>query len=165
MTLRSKWFQPRLAWGILEHSLRTALAATLALLTAHAFKLPEPYWAPITSLVVTQSTLGAAWKISRQRFLGTALGATLGALLATHLGQSTAVFGASVCGVGILCAILRLDRVAYRFAGITLAIVMLVVPADAVWTIAADRFIEVSVGIVVALILTALWPERKQATP
>jgi uncharacterized membrane protein YgaE (UPF0421/DUF939 family) len=165
MTDRRFSLRPLVAWINLEHPIRTALAATLALIVARAFRLNAPYWAPITSLVVTQSTLGAAWKVSRQRFLGTALGAALGALLATKFGQSTAVFGASVLGVGILCAILRLDRVAYRFAGITLAIVMLVVPAHAAWGIALDRFIEVSVGIIAALILTALWPEHKPTTP
>jgi hypothetical protein len=39
------------------------------------FKLPEAYWAPITTLVITQSSLGATLTVSWQRFVGTALGA------------------------------------------------------------------------------------------
>jgi len=60
---------------------------------------------------------------------------------------------------------------AYRFTGIALAIVMLVARKQPPWIIAAHRFVEVSIGIVVALVLTAVWPEsgppsanRKTAT-
>jgi uncharacterized membrane protein YccC len=59
----------------------------------------------------------------------------------------------------LICAVLRLERNAYRYAGVTLAIVMLVTREGGVWTIAAHRFIEVSIGIVVGLVLTAVWPE------
>jgi len=58
-----------------------------------------------------------------------------------------------------------LDRSAYRFASIALAIVMLVVRYRSAWIGALYRFIEVSIGIVVGLLLTILWPERtKQMT-
>ena len=61
--------------------------------------------------------------------------------------------------LGIICAVLKLDRAAYRFAGITLAITMLVARTGPAWIVAAHRFFEVSVGIAVALVLTAIWPE------
>jgi hypothetical protein len=61
----------------LEHPARTAVAAMVSLLAADAFKLPDAYWAAITTIVVMQSTLGAAVKISAQRFAGTALGAAV----------------------------------------------------------------------------------------
>jgi uncharacterized membrane protein YgaE (UPF0421/DUF939 family) len=127
-------------------------------MVARAFRLPESYWAPISALVVTQSTLGAVWTISRQRFIGTALGASVGALLTPHLGSSAVVFGSSIFGIGIICATLHLDRAAYRFAGITLAIVMLGARANPAWVIAMHRFFEVSLGIGISLALTAVWP-------
>ena len=144
----------------LVHSARTAVAVFVSLLAARLFKLPEAYWAAITTLVVMQSTLGPALTISAQRFAGTALGADLGALLATYFGSSVIVFTAAVFLSGLLCAALHLDRSAYRFTGITLAIVMLVARDRAVWVVALHRFTEVSVGIAVGLILTARWPER-----
>ena len=64
----------------LVHSARTAVAATVSLVVARAFRLPEAYWAAITTLIVMQSTLGAALTISWRRFAGTALGAIVGAL-------------------------------------------------------------------------------------
>ena len=56
----------------------------ISLIVARLFHLPEDYWAAITTLVILQSTLGAALTVSEQRFAGTALGAAAGALLASH---------------------------------------------------------------------------------
>jgi uncharacterized membrane protein YccC len=58
---------------------------------------------------------------------------------------------------------LRLDRAAYRFAGITLAIILLVARTQPMWMVAAHRFVEVSIGIAVGLIFTAVWPEGQPA--
>ena len=51
------------------HSARTAVAAALALATARLVRLPEAYWAPISTLIVMQSTLGAAWTVSKDRLV------------------------------------------------------------------------------------------------
>ena len=106
-----------------------------------------------------QSTLGAALRISVKRLVGTALGCGLAVLLATHFGANGLLFGAAVLAMGLLCSAVGLDRTAYRFAGITLAIVMLVAGSKPVWILGIHRFIEVSVGIAVALVIAALWPE------
>jgi uncharacterized membrane protein YccC len=145
------------------HAVRTAIAAVASLLIARLFRLPEAYWAAIATLIVMQSTLGAAWTISKDRLAGTALGAAAGALLATYAGSSVAVFGAGLFVLGVLCAILRIERAAYRYAGITLVIVMLIASTQRPWIIALHRFVEISVGIAVGLILTAVWPEQQQA--
>ena len=52
------------------HVVRTSIAAVVSLLIARLFKLPEAYWAAITTLVVMQSSLGAALTVSWQRFAG-----------------------------------------------------------------------------------------------
>jgi uncharacterized membrane protein YccC len=39
----------------LLHSLRTAVAAVLSLMLARALKLPEFYWAPISTIVILLS--------------------------------------------------------------------------------------------------------------
>ncbi len=108
-----------------------------------------------------QSTLGAALAISGKRFAGTALGAIAGALVATYFRPSAIAFGGAVFAVGLISASLHLDRTAYRFASITLAIVMLVARTKSPWVVATHRSIEVSVGIAIALTLTALWPDRQ----
>jgi uncharacterized membrane protein YccC len=133
-------------------------------LVARLFRLPESYWAAITTMVITQSTLGAALAVSWQRFVGTALGALVGAIVATCFGSHVIVFGACVFILGLLCAVARSDRSAYRFGGVTLAIVLLVPRAGPAWQIAFHRFAEVSIGIGMALLLAWVWPER-EATP
>lgn len=90
-------------WAILVHSARTAVAAVVSVLVARLFRLPEAYWAPITTLVITQSSLGAALKVSWQRFVGTGLGAVLGAIVASHFDPHVLVFGGSVFLLGLLC--------------------------------------------------------------
>jgi len=151
-------------WPILVHSLRTAVAAVTSVLAARLFRLPETYWAPITTLVIAQSSLGAAFKVSSQRFAGTALGALAGGIVASYFGPHVLIFGATVFILGSLCAVPQLDRSAYRFGGVTLAIVMLVPRTDPAWLIAFHRFAEVSIGIGVALLLAWMWPEIEVAS-
>jgi uncharacterized membrane protein YgaE (UPF0421/DUF939 family) len=142
----------------LVHSTRTAIAAMVSLIVARGLGLPEAYWTTITTLIIMQSTLGAALTVSGQRLAGTALGAALAALLATYFGSNMIVFGLGVFAIGLICAALRLGE-AYRLASVTLAIVMLIARTKPVWIVAAHRFVEVSVGIAVGLALTAVWPE------
>jgi uncharacterized membrane protein YccC len=61
----------------------------------------------------------------------------------------------------LLCWVLRLDKGAFRYACVTLAIVMLVPRLTTPWAGAVHRFFEVSLGIAIALGVTALWPERE----
>jgi uncharacterized membrane protein YgaE (UPF0421/DUF939 family) len=152
------------AWkdrAILVHSARTAVAAVASLSVARLFGLPEAYWAPITTLVIVQSSLGAALTVSWQRFVGTALGSSVGAIVAAYFGPRVLALGVGVFILGLLCAATKVDRSAYRFGGIALAIVLLVPRTGSAWRIAFHRFAEVSIGIAVALFLTLVWPERE----
>ncbi|HTS10677.1 MAG TPA: FUSC family protein [Candidatus Limnocylindrales bacterium] len=159
------WLASRLTRDWLIHSVRSAVAAAVSLLIARAFRLPESYWAPLTTIVVMQSTLGAAWTPSVQRFLGTALGAAFGDVVATYLPSNVLVFTVGIFVLGLICALLGLDRSAYRFSGITLAIVLLVAHNRTPWIVALHRFFEVSVGIIVGLAISALWPQKPSAAP
>ena len=145
----------------LEHAVRTGMAAAASLAVARLFDMPEAYWAPITTLIVMQSTLGAAWAISKQRLIGTALGAAMGALMVNYFDRGIIAFGLAIFALGLICGIFRLDQAAYKFAGITLAIVMLIVRADAIWITGIHRFLEVSLGIAVALLFAGVWPRRE----
>jgi uncharacterized membrane protein YgaE (UPF0421/DUF939 family) len=125
------------------------------MLLARGLKLPEFYWAPISTIVILLSTidpLTLAW----QRFVGTALGAAMGALIASFFPPNWLAYGIGIFVCGILSAVLRLDG-AYRFAGIALSIVLLIAHEAPPWTIAFHRFVEVSLGIAVALVTTLVW--------
>jgi uncharacterized membrane protein YgaE (UPF0421/DUF939 family) len=139
----------------LINSARTAVAAVASMLLARSLKLPEFYWAPISTIVILLSTINPmtlAW----QRFAGTALGAALGALIATWFHPTWVVYGAGIFVCGMLCAVLRVSS-AYRFATITLTIVLLIAHQRAPWIVATHRFVEVSLGIAVALVVTMVW--------
>jgi uncharacterized membrane protein YgaE (UPF0421/DUF939 family) len=139
----------------LIHSTRTAVATVVSLLLARLLKLPESYWAPISTIVVLLSTispLAMAW----QRFVGTALGAILGALIASFFSPNWIVYGSGIFVCGVVCALLRLGS-AYRFAAITLTIVLLIAHSRSPWIVASHRFVEVSLGIAVALLFSVVW--------
>jgi len=149
----------------LAHAARTTVAAVVSYLIARLLRLPEAYWATVSTIIVMQSTLGAALPISAQRFAGTAMGAAAGGAAGTYFGRSVWAFGIGIFVIGALCAALRVERSAYRYAGITLAIVMLVPRTASPWLIAVHRFFEVSLGIVVGLVVSAVWPERQRGEP
>ena len=85
----------------LLHSLRTTVAAVLSLMLAHALKLPEFYWAPISTIVILLSP-SDPFTLAWQRFAGTALGALVGALIATYFPMNWMVYGAAILVCGIL---------------------------------------------------------------
>jgi uncharacterized membrane protein YccC len=149
--------------GELLHAVRTALAATASLLIARLVKLPEAYWAAVTTIIVMQSTLGAAWAISKQRLAGTAVGALLAAALAIYAGTQWGFYCSAILAAGMICVVFGIGRNAFRYAGITVTIVMLVPRTHSYWVIALHRFIEISLGIAVGLAITALWPEPNPA--
>jgi len=148
----------KLTFDALLDAARTTLAAVVSLLLARFLKLPEFYWAPISAIVIVESTIDPrtlAW----QRFAGTALGAVIGALIATFFSSSALVYAVAIFLCGVLCALLRF-RGAYRFAAITLSIILLIAHTHPAWIVASHRFVEVSVGIAVALVVAELWPNR-----
>ena len=142
------------------HSVRTALAATVSVVVARLAQMPEAYWAAIATLVVMQSTLGGTLTLSVERIVATAVGASVGALEANYFGANLIAFLVAIILIGLLSYGFRLERTAYRYASVTLAIIVLIPRSNPAWIVALHRFIEVSVGIIVALIVVGLWPER-----
>ena len=156
----TRWIVARDNPSSFENAFRMAVATVASYLLARLIRLPEVYWAPISTMVVMQSSMAGALPVALQRFAGTAMGAAVGAVTVSYFSGDIWAFGIDVFLVGILCAVLRIERSAYRYSAITLAIVMLVPRSVSVWLIAIHRFCEVSVGIAVGLMVSALWPER-----
>jgi uncharacterized membrane protein YccC len=144
----------------ITHAIRTAVAATVSVIIARLVQMPEAYWAAIATLVVMQSTLGATLTLSIERIVATAVGASVGALEANYFRANLVAFAVAVFLAGLLSIAFRLEKTAYRYASVTLTIIVLIPRSGAPWTIALHRFIEVSVGIMVALAVVAVWPEH-----
>lgn len=141
----------------IAHVLLSALATVLSYFIARQFRLPEAYWAPMSSLLVMQLTLTAAFPVAVQYLLGTAIGAAAGATIDTYFHTSIRAFAAAIILVGLLCVVLRIERSAFRYANITLVIVMLVPRSTSGRLVALHRFFEVAIGIAVGLALFAIW--------
>jgi uncharacterized membrane protein YccC len=144
----------------IQHSVRTALAATASVIVARLVQMPEAYWAAIATLVIMQSSLGATLTLSIERIVATALGASVGAVEVRYFGANLAAFMLAIFSIGLLSFGFRLEKTAYRYASVTLTIIVLIPRSNPAWIVALHRFIEVSVGIVVALLVVAIWSER-----
>jgi uncharacterized membrane protein YccC len=144
---------------LLIHAAKTALAASLSWWLAKLFGVRDGYWGSISAIIVLQSNVGATVTASRDRVIGTVIGAALGfAFSPLHpllLGYVLALLVAMVA-----CGLMGLKN-SSRLAGVTITIVMLVHRDGSAWGLALDRVIEVLLGIVVALAVTTLvFPDR-----
>jgi uncharacterized membrane protein YgaE (UPF0421/DUF939 family) len=147
----------------ITHAIRAAVAATVSVIIARLVKMPEAYWAAIATLIVIQSTFGATLTLSIGRIVATAVGASVGALEANYFGANLVAFTVALFLVGLLPIAFRLEKTAYRYASITLTIIVLIPRSASPWIVALNRFLEVSIGIIVALAVVAVWPEHQPA--
>jgi uncharacterized membrane protein YccC len=162
LRLQSKTSQGILTWErrrLLIYAAKTALAAALCWGIALRFGLHDGYWGAISAIIVLQSNFGATITASRDRILGTLIGAAFG--------FTFSLFGAlpwnyilAVLLAVILCGLLNL-RNSSRLAGVTISIVMLVQTSGSHWLLALHRVGEVILGIVVAILVSTLvFPDR-----
>ncbi len=150
-----------LAPGPALHALRTAVAATLTYVLTYALGLEQGYWAVFSSILVMQANIGSSLAASRARLLGTAAGAFLGAGIASLFGPGLwSTSGAMFLAV-LLCGRLSAQKESLRLAALTAALVVsLHLPGSNAFTIGLSRFLEVGLGIVVALGVLFAWPSR-----
>jgi uncharacterized membrane protein YccC len=144
---------------LLIHAAKTALAAGLCWWLAERFGLHDGYWGAISAIIVLQSNFGSTISASRDRLLGTAIGALIGFSF-TGFGALPWNYMLAVLTAVTVCGLLGL-RSSSRLAGVTITIVMLVQQGGSHWTIALDRVAQVLLGIVVALLISTLvFPDR-----
>jgi uncharacterized membrane protein YccC len=143
-----------------RQAIKTAVAGLASMYVARLFHLPEGYWAAISALIVMQSNVGATLSASRTRLAGTAVGAVVGGAFVALWGDSIPGFALAVAVAFFLCFVLRLPD-SQRLATVTVAIIMLIGRPVSPWTVALHRFIEVSLGILIALVISlTLWPNH-----
>jgi uncharacterized membrane protein YccC len=140
-------------------AVRIAAAAVAAYAIAVALHLLLPLWAVLTSLIVTQMSVGRSLKATRDYMLGTIGGAIYGgaiAVLIPHSGEGS-LLALLVLAVTPLAFIAALNP-SLNSATVTAVIVLLLPtmhhsnPLDSV----IDRVMEVSVGAVTGLVVSFL---------
>jgi uncharacterized membrane protein YccC len=143
----------------LSLAVRLAVAAVAAYAIARALHLMLPLWAVLTSLIVTQMSVGRSLKATRDYMLGTVGGAVYGGAIAMLIPHS---------GEGGLLALLVLTVAPMAFIGAinpslsaatVTAVIVLLVPAmnhanplDST----IDRLLEVTVGALTGLVVSFL---------
>lgn len=162
LRLEQRQSRALLSWEhqrLLIHAAKTALAAGLCWWLALLFGLHDGYWGSISAIIVLQSNVGSTVTASRDRLLGTLIGAFFG-FSSTLIGSTPWNYVLAVIAAMIVCGLLGL-RNSSRLAGVTVTIVMLVKTEGSHWTIALDRVGQVLLGILVALaVSTLVFPDR-----
>jgi uncharacterized membrane protein YccC len=150
-----------------RHGLKTAIAAGICLALVRLLKFQQGYWACVSTIVVMQSETAATVMASRDRLIGTALGAVLGWLTATWWHGHLWIYVLIILLGMLLPEVFGLKN-AGRMAGVTATIILLVPGGATPSVVALRRFVEVSFGIVVSLVVSQLlWRETtpKVGTP
>jgi uncharacterized membrane protein YccC len=137
---------------------KIGIAGVVSTLAANLLRLPQGYWAAISAFIVMGSDVGTTITASRDRLIGTGIGAVLGAVFATFWGVHLVPFGIAVVTTALVCGSLGFGQ-NYRLACVTVAIVMLINTTVSPWKASMYRFLEVALGIMVALLITALPPK------
>ncbi len=160
--LRAKPILAFLSWEqerTLALAFKTTLAAALCWWIALLFGLHDGYWGSISAIIVMQSYVGTTLTASRDRLIGTFIGAGFGFLFSLW-NTLPWNFICALMAAMALCGLLRLKNSA-RLAGVTVCIVMLVHATGSHWAIALGRISEVALGVVVALaVSTLVFPDR-----
>src|SRR5580658_8674085 len=135
-------------------ALRMLISATTAYALAHAFGLPQGYWAVLTTIIVTQSSVGGSLKAASDRLVGSICGALVGAVAALLLpSHAPLVVGATLIAALTPLAVLTAFYPTYRIAPITAIIVLLSTGAATLGPLgyALDRVLEIALGAVIGL--------------
>ena len=135
-------------------ALKTALAAGICYWLATLFGLQDGYWGSISAIIVLQSNVGSTVSASRDRLIGTLIGAAVGAAFSL-LGSGIWPYLLAVVTAMVTCSLLSLKNSA-RLAGVTVTILMLVHRNGSNWKMPLHRVLEVLLGIVVALTISTL---------
>ncbi len=149
----------------LWQALRIIGACALAYVVTGIMALPEGYWSVITAIVVTQADFSSTMKAGRDRILGTVIGAAAGAavigLAARNVLAADVLFWVALAPLAVLTAL----RPNLRLSCVTLVVVVLV-PAASTWHRPIGRVIEILVGTLASLVVSAIvLPHRSPVTP
>jgi uncharacterized membrane protein YccC len=143
---------------LLIDAAKTALAAGLCWWLASRFGLHDGYWGAISAIIVLQSNFGATITASRDRILGTMIGALFGFSFSL-IGSVPWNYVLAVIAAIVVCGLLGF-RSSSRLAGVTITIIMLV-QSTSHWTVALTRVGQVLFGILVAVaVSTLVFPDR-----
>lgn len=150
----SKWFEIER----LIHSTKTAIAALVGIILAKVIGFPADQWIVITIFVVmtAQIYVGSVIQKGYFRFMGTVIGCVIGVLALELFGHSLLTVGVTLALSGFFFSYLATGSEKMMYAATlgaaTTAIIML--GQNPSVTYAAERFLEITIGILVATLIS-----------
>ena len=148
-------------------ALRITVASLLSYVVAQALHLHLPLWAVLTSIIVTQMSVGRSLKTTGDYLMGTLGGALYGGLLAVFIPHTSEWALLSVLALAILpMALIAAMRPGLNAAPVTAIIVLLVPLMSHIDPVASaiDRVLEVAVGALTGLgVSLIVLPSRAHA--
>jgi uncharacterized membrane protein YgaE (UPF0421/DUF939 family) len=161
-SLTSRWGAAMLQ-GLAAAAVAVFCYATINLVP----NLLEPYWAPIAAVVVLYPDPQATTKAAVARFLGTIIGCFIGWGAGVWWHHDVLLYGLAILFAVSLCYLLRMEA-ASRLAAVAVTVITLVPHEQPVHLVAFHRFVEVSYGVLCALLYTLaadLVRRRRQRSP
>jgi uncharacterized membrane protein YccC len=144
----------------LGHAVRILAACALAYSVSWLFRLPEVYWSLVTVVIVTHPDLPSTVTASRDRIVGTLIGAAVGAL--AILGREHGLPTLPLYAVGLVpLVLLTAAWQSLRLSCITFTIVFLAPAGGSSFTLPMLRVVEIVIGTLAALVISLVrFPSR-----
>lgn len=147
-----------LANNRLIHSLKTALAVLIGYAITKSVHFPVDQWLIITILVVmcAQMNVGSMIQKSYMRFLGTLLGSLVAIFTLTFFGTKPIVIAIVLFLAAMLFSYIATSQKSYSDSGTLGAVTISVILVGQHPTVitAAGRFLEISIGILIAALVS-----------
>jgi uncharacterized membrane protein YgaE (UPF0421/DUF939 family) len=136
----------------LQLALRASAAAGVAIALAQLLGLPHPVYAFLAAVIVTDLAPSECRKLALHRLVATVVGAVCGALLTQLLPAGPLAIGFSILVAMLACQLVQVPDAA-KVAGFICGIIVLEDSAEP-WLNAFFRFVETTLGVVVALLVS-----------
>jgi uncharacterized membrane protein YgaE (UPF0421/DUF939 family) len=156
----SRWWQKKDFGYQAIGAFKTGLAVALCVWLGNLFGLPHSYWAAISAIVVMGVDTTLTFASCRDRIIGTAIGAFMGWVTSYAWHGHYVIYGLSVALCILVCSALAFEK-AGRLAAVALTVIVLANMEESPGQAAVARFLEVGLGVIVALAVTLLvFPPR-----
>jgi uncharacterized membrane protein YccC len=147
----------------LGYAARILAACILAYGVSLLLRLPEGYWSLITVVIVVQPDLPGTVSASRNRIIGTLIGAAVGAL--ALLGRDHGLPTLPLYAAGLVpLVLLTAVRPTLRLSCITLTIVVLASGSGATIVLPMLRVAEIIIGTLAALLVSLVHLSARRAS-